>query len=124
MDLTWTVSTEFKLPGGSVGGGLEVTGSAIWSVGGYSHTDGLIGTLHQFDLGTGMWREMFYALGGYGTDGSLNSAEVNTPGMTGVTRHQVSDMLHRRSNFFAVLVDPNTIMVVGGLSTLEEMCSH
>ena len=60
-------------------------------------------------------QDRIYILGGL-TDGgeSLASVECITPGLVNTVRHEVPPMLHRRSYFSALLLDPNTIMVVGG----------
>ena len=53
-------------------------------------------------------------LGGFDGVERLASVECITPGLVNTVRHEVPPMLHRRSNFSALLLDPNTIMVVGG----------
>ena len=60
-------------------------------------------------------QDRIYILGGR-TDGGerLASVECITPGLVNTVRHEVPPMLHRRSYFSALLLDPNTIMVVGG----------
>lgn len=52
-----------------------------------------------------------YVLGGFNGSERLASVESFSPGLVGLVRHEVPDMLHHRSNFCALLVDPNTIMV-------------
>ena len=58
--------------------------------------------------------DRIYVLGGYDGSQRLGSVECFTPGIVNNTWHIVPDMLHRRSNFSAVVVDSKTIMVVGG----------
>ena len=53
-------------------------------------------------------------LGGFDGVERLASVECITPGLVNTVRHEVPPMLHRRNSFSALLLDPNTIMVVGG----------
>ena len=58
--------------------------------------------------------DRIYVLGGYDGAQRMASVECFTPGIVNNAWHIVPDMLHRRSNFSAVVVDTKTIMVVGG----------
>ena len=58
--------------------------------------------------------DKIFILGGFDGSQRMASVECLTPGLVANVWHPVPDMLHRRSNFAAVLVDNNTIMVVGG----------
>ena len=59
-------------------------------------------------------RDRIFVIGGYDGSHRMASVECFTPGLVANVWHPVPDMLHRRSNFSAVLLDSNTIMVVGG----------
>ena len=52
-----------------------------------------------------------YVLGGFNGSERLASVESFSPGLVGLVRHEVPDMIHHRSNFSALLLDHNTIMV-------------
>ena len=54
-----------------------------------------------------------YVLGGFNGSERLSSVECFSPRLGGLLHHNVPDMLHHRSNFFALLLDDNTIMVRG-----------
>ena len=58
--------------------------------------------------------DKIFILGGFDGGERLASVECITPGLVNTVRHEVPPMLHRRSNFSALLLDPDTIMVVGG----------
>jgi len=60
-------------------------------------------------------RDRIFVIGGCDGYGQMMaSVECFTPGLVANVWHPVPDMLHRRSDFSAVLLDSNTIMVVGG----------
>ena len=52
-----------------------------------------------------------YVLGGFNGSERLASVESFSPGLVGLVRHEVPNMIHHRSNFSALLLDHNTIMV-------------
>ena len=52
-----------------------------------------------------------YVLGGFNGSERLASVESFSPGLIGLVHHEVPAMIHHRSNFSALLADPNTIMV-------------
>ena len=58
--------------------------------------------------------DRIYVLGGYDGAQDMASVECFTPGVVDFTWHIVPDMIHRRRNFSAVVVDTKTIMVMGG----------
>ena len=110
----------------------------IYAIGGFAGTH-YNDSVEKFNPGGNVWshvttlqvrrsgacavlaNDRIYVLGGYDGVDRLASVECFSPGLMGVTRHVVPDMLHRRSNFSAVLVDSNTIMVVGGfMKDLQE----
>ena len=64
--------------------------------------------------------DKIFILGGFDGSQRMASVECFTPGLVANVWHPVPDMLHRRSNFAAVLVDNNTIMVAGGMVDEDE----
>ena len=65
-----------------------------------------------------------YVLGGFNGTDRLASVESFSPGLVGLVRHEVPDMIHHRSNFSALLADPNTIMVRKSVKTCVCISIH
>ena len=140
LDRSWSVSS-FKLPGSSRAyHGVEVSGSRIWVVGGYSQADGFLRSLHQYDLPAAAWVEKsamstrrcyvetqlvdgkIFAIGGHsgGSGERLRSGEVYT-----IATNQwenMAEMVHPRSDFASAVLH-GSIYVMGGFQGVHYQTS-
>ena len=140
LDRSWSVSC-FKLPGSSRAyHGLEVGGSSIWVVGGYSQQQGFLRSLHQYQLPAGPWvvkssmstarcyvetqllDGRIFAIGGHsgGSGERLRSGEVYTIGTN--QWEGIADMVHPRSDFASVVLHGD-IYVMGGFQGVHYQTS-